>query len=296
MNKKQASFALVFSFSLFWGLSIFFNKIGLIRNIDPLVMGFQVFFFAGLMLLSYSLALYHDEYRKIKKDHLLLIMLSGFIGTGLGNIFSFFGLDLTASANYGFVIKTGTIFSIVLAYFFLGERLSRQKIVLAFVMLAGAYLISTGGNALMPHKGDILIMVAALCYTIANIIVKKLDKKVNPDVISGLRAPFAAVILFLAVIIMDKDFLMIKEPIVVGAASAFTALFVIFLNRGIHATSISYMTMMSMLTPVIVAFLGIAFLGESMNTFHVMGAVIIIISGILISRTDIHNDGDNDKP
>jgi uncharacterized membrane protein len=61
----------------------------------------------------------------------------------------------------------------------------------------------------------------------------------------------------------------------------------IFVYRTLKVSTASYLTMMSMLTPVIVSLLAIVFLGESLVWIQVIGAGLIILSGIVTFFSDM---------
>ena len=61
----------------------------------------------------------------------------------------------------------------------------------------------------------------------------------------------------------------------------------ILIYRPLKVSPASYLTMMSMLTPVIVSILAILFLGESLTWIQVIGAGLIILSGIVIYFSDM---------
>jgi uncharacterized membrane protein len=61
----------------------------------------------------------------------------------------------------------------------------------------------------------------------------------------------------------------------------------IFLYRTLKVATASYMTLMSMLTPVIVTLLAIVFLDESLIWVQVIGAALILLSGIMIYFSDL---------
>ena len=61
----------------------------------------------------------------------------------------------------------------------------------------------------------------------------------------------------------------------------------IYLNRTLKVATASYMTLMSMVTPVIVGLLALVFLGESLVWVQVVGAGMILASGVVIYFSDI---------
>ena len=63
-----------------------------------------------------------------------------------------------------------------------------------------------------------------------------------------------------------------------GIASAFTT---VYISKTISVSSVSYQTMMSMLTPVVNIYLGMTFLKEAINIYQILGGFLIIGSIIL---------------
>jgi len=63
-----------------------------------------------------------------------------------------------------------------------------------------------------------------------------------------------------------------------------------YLNNTLKISSASYMTMMSMITPVIVSLLAIIFLGETLIWIQILGAGLIILSGVVTHFSSIANE------
>jgi len=290
MNKKQKGFLLVILFSIQWSISILIYKLGLKKGLDPIALSVQIFLIAALLIFLYTSFFKAKYYKTINRKNIYWILLAGTAGAGLGGILSFIGLNLSTSINYGFIIKTSTIFSILFAFIFLKEKLSWYKGVLSAVLLVGAYLISTGGVRLVPHIGDILIIASGICFSIANVIMRFLRKRAHPDVLTAFRLLFASLFALGFALIIGSDIFNFEYPILTILGGISTGIQMILITRALQVTTVSYVTMMTMLTPVLVAFLGIIMLGEILNIYHVLGGIIIIISGILISKTDIHSD------
>lgn len=61
----------------------------------------------------------------------------------------------------------------------------------------------------------------------------------------------------------------------------------IYLYRTLKVSTASYLTMMSMLTPVIVSVLAVILLDESLIWIQLVGAALIILSGIVVYFSDI---------
>ena len=67
----------------------------------------------------------------------------------------------------------------------------------------------------------------------------------------------------------------------------FLAMAWIYLYRTLHIATASYMTLMSMATPIIVSVLAMVFLDERLFWVQVVGAGLIILSGVMIYFSNI---------
>lgn len=65
------------------------------------------------------------------------------------------------------------------------------------------------------------------------------------------------------------------------------AMLMILIYRTLRITSVSYLSMMSMSTPVIVTILGVVFLNEHFSLIQALGGILIILSGVFIHLKNI---------
>ncbi len=288
MNHKQKGLIYSILFALFWAINIVLIKFVLRTGIHPILLIFFIFITAFTISAIYSIIFKRDEFKKINKKNIWKLLLIGLIGSGIANIFNYQGLDLSTSMNYGFVIKTGLVFTIFLSYVFLNEKLTKEKIILVIVLLIGVYLISTAGESYMPNLGDLLIVVGAFCYSVSTIIAKPLLKSVKPEIIVMFRTFSAALFMLLLLLFTHVNLFHSKISILFFLPGIITFFTLIFLNKTLEATTASYMSMMSMLTPVIVIILAFFILKETMNLYQVIGGLLIIGSGLLIQKTNIY--------
>jgi uncharacterized membrane protein len=61
----------------------------------------------------------------------------------------------------------------------------------------------------------------------------------------------------------------------------------IFLYRTLNVSTASYMTLMSMVTPIMVSILAMIILRETIVGIQVVGAGMILLSGVMVSFSDI---------
>jgi drug/metabolite transporter (DMT)-like permease len=287
-------------FSFFWALQIFIVKLGF--NANAQVLSFQALSIlaATLVLAILTLPKYGAEFSHFFKHQKLLFWELFFINgiqSGLGTSLSIIGISLTDAINAGFLVKLATVTTILFAWVILNERLTVYKILTALSMLFGAYLLTTKGTVLLPRIGDLFILGACVCWSLGNVLVRKVlrTQPVQVEIITFQKpiAGFPVILVLIGISVvfpeifrnLPQDFSCCKPhpealffALVNGALLAMTW---IYLNRTLKVATASYMTMMSMVTPVLVSLLAIIFLGETLVWVQVVGAALIILSGVV---------------
>ncbi|MHC1604425.1 MAG: DMT family transporter [Candidatus Methanofastidiosia archaeon] len=287
MELRKRGLLFVLLFSLVWAVKISLSKLALSKGVLLYTLIFQVLLVATLTLLPYCIATKRNEFKKIGVKRFKKLVWAAFIGSVMANITGYYGLQHSTSINYGFLIKTAVVFTIILAYIFLKEKVDSYKVALMALLIVGAYLITTDGKAIVPRTGDLLIVFSAFCYAFANIIIKPMLDDVDPDIVALLRVMFGAFFMLAVVPFFDPGFYIMKYPILVISTGVSLALTQLFLNKTLAVTTVSYMSMMSMITPVLVTIIGLVFLKESVFFLQFVGGILIIVSSVLIHRRDI---------
>jgi|SaaInlStandDraft_4_1057021.scaffolds.fasta_scaffold140474_1 drug/metabolite transporter (DMT)-like permease len=168
--KHNKGFLFVFLFSLFWAIDTIISKYAFNQGMNPYVFSYQSLILSAIGLLIYS----KKTKAKFTKKHVKYMIFLGILANGIGSLFSAYGLKLSNSTNYGFLIKTTLIFAIVFSTILLKEKITSKKIGFGLLLLFGAYLISTAGMNLIPNPGDIFIIIAAGFYSLVSILSKKM--------------------------------------------------------------------------------------------------------------------------
>jgi drug/metabolite transporter (DMT)-like permease len=293
-------------FSAFWAFQIFVAKLGFIAGV--MVLPFQVAMVIAAMATLAVLILPKTgpELGKLFKHHpgiFWRLFLANGLQAGLGTYLSIIGIALTDAINAGFLVKLATVTTILFAWLILNENMSSLKFAVVFVMLFGAYLLTTKGQSLLPKVGDLFILGACVCWSLGNVLVRKILKTqaVDADVVT-MQKPIASLPVFLVLVGIS-----IFSPEILGnhnnvlkcctispahipyafGSGVFLAMAWIYLYRTLHIATASYMTLMSMTTPIIVSILAIVFLNEGLVWIQVVGAGMIILSGVAIYFSDI---------
>ena len=231
------------------------------------------------------------------------LFLANTFQAGLGNLLNIIGISMTAAINAGFLVKMATVTTILFAWLMLDERISRLKVAVVCTMLFGAYLMTTKGQSLLPHVGDFFILAACVCWSLGTVLVRKAlkNQSVSADVVT-LQKPFASLLFFSIVMgialfypaafgnlngtlqLYPFTTKMIPYAVASGISQALTW---IYLFRTLNLATASYMTLMSMATPIMVSVLALLFLDESLVWIQIVGAGLIILSAGTIYISDI---------
>jgi len=293
-------------FSAFWAFQIFVAKLGFIAG--AMVLPFQVVMLVAAMATLAVLILPRSgpELGKLFKHHPDLfwrLFLANGLQAGLGTCLSIIGIALTDAINAGFLVKLATVTTILFAWLLLKENLSGLKVAVVFVMLFGAYLLTTKGQTLLPRTGDLFVLGACFCWSLGNVLVRKIlrTQAVNADVVT-IQKPLASLPVFSVLIGISLFypeilgnlnnvlkccmFSPIYIPYALGSGF-FLGMAWIYLYRTLHIATASYMTLMSMATPIIVSVLAMVFLDERLVWIQAVGGGLIILSGVAIYFSDI---------
>ena len=291
----DSPFINVFLFSFFWAIQLFVGKLAFNAGAKAIPFTLQAAFISLITLTIIVLPRKFKEVKSLPKNILVGLLLANAIHFGVGGFFSNAGLALTTAINAGFLGKFSLITTTFLAWLLLKENMTFSKFVAVITMLIGSFLIITKGNLIVPHIGDLLIILACTSWSIGNVLIRKVLKNnhVSGDTVSFLRPVAGIPILLMFVALSSLYPVSIKNIFAVNlvdfhyfpfviASGVLTSLLWIFLNRTLKVASVSYMTMMSMITPVILSILALLFLKETMMPIQILGAALIIFSGVAL--------------
>ena len=295
-------------FSGFWALQIFVTKLAF--NNGAQVLSFQLLSIgvALAMLAIMLLPGFGGDFRSLYRetpDLFWKLFFANGIQSGLGTCLSIIGISLTSAINAGFLVKLATVTTILFAWLILKERLTVIKILMVFSMLLGAYLLTTKGQILLPRVGDLYILGACVCWSLGNVLVRKhlRSQPIKVEVVTFQKplAGLPVVLVLVSLALWTPDIFgslsqilsCCKPPLAVlphAIGNGFLlAMTWTYLNNTLKISTASYMTMMSMITPVIVSLLAMIFLGETMIWIQIMGAGLIIISAVVTYVSGIAN-------
>lgn len=263
--------------SALWGTSFPITKMGL-NETSPLIFAFFRYLLASIFFILISL-FYKDFFRINVKKFFILALLSVTLPTAFQNI----GLQYTKAHITGFLQSTGPLYTVILAFAFLKEKINIYKISGIFLGLTGLYFIISpqgGGN----FFGNILVLFSAICYSVGGIIAKDLlNHGAEPIQIIAFSSIFGTIFLFP---------LTFFEKISITTASfkyiLFLSVFTTFLAyllwySAMEKIEVSKLSFYVYLIPVFSLIFSSLLLGEKIE-FPTLIAGFVVLAGVAIAQ------------
>lgn len=237
--------------------------------------------------------------RIMKLDRKLYLPLAcvGLFSSVLGPMLWFTGLRMTTVVNASLFAKVDLIIVLLLARFFLNERLTRTHLLAVLAVAVGIIFIAMRGftAGLEPKLADGIIVLSVLSYAAGGVTFRKYLHHVEPHVTLFART-LIAVGMFFAI----SPF--IAHPFITELRSFPAALIPALLGFGFIARFINIFTYYQALErlPVVTvsmtltldtigsAFCAWWFLGESIEWYHIAGGGAIVGGNLLLELAGTH--------
>lgn len=183
---------LVFSTAIISGFSIFINKYS-VSVISPNIFTFLKNALVALALCgAIFLIKKWPEIKALTKKQWFLLLAIGLIGGSIPFLLFFKGLTLTTAAQGSFIQKTMFIFVMILAAVFLKEKITKNFIIGALLLLLGN-LIALKTLPVSFGAGDALILLATMLWAIENTISKYTLKDLPGTIVAWGRMFFGSI-------------------------------------------------------------------------------------------------------
>lgn len=226
------------------------------------------------------------EAKKLSRAGIMVLLGMGFNGL-LITIIEPYAIQYSTATSYSFLIRMIVPFTILFAFLFIGEKITRKKVVLIVLTLLGAYLLTTKGQLTSFSLGDTLTIIEAMLIAFGNNVLGKLStKSMSANVASS--ASFMTSTLPLAALVPIQGSLAIPSlPLLVAILTASYIAISVFRFRAYREASASYVTMVFSFTPVCVALLTALFLKESMTPVQIVGGACMVLAGVAAEKLRI---------
>ena len=265
---------------LSWGTFAALSKLSLSR-IDEYQAQFFMFFWATIgMNIMFLLNRGFEKLAQLKREvigKLILIAVPSF----LYYLFYLYALNEISASEASILNYTFPIFIVIFAVLINGERLNKYNIISILVGFIGVIIILTNGNMLdfklSNIKGDLYAVIGAVCWAVFSNLGKKVD--VNP-MVSNYVYTTVCFILSAILVLLKSSFIL--PGVIAMSGSAFIGLSNIVIGyylwfRVLKIASTTLVASMSFITPFVTLFFISLLIGESIQTGHIIGLIVILL-------------------
>lgn len=291
-NQTIAGIVLAITTTMVWSGNFIVAR-AVKNDIPPVTLAFFRWLTASAIMLPFAVKQMLKEWPLIKTNWPLLFF-AALTGVCLFNTFVYMAGHYSTAINLALVGTTSSpVISIILAYFFLKEKLNLLKVLGLLICIVGiALLVSKGNLSNLWHlqfgKGDVWVLLGAFSFAVYNIITRK-----KPAALSN--TSYLAVIFWIGTLLLFPAYLWehaVTTPVVwntqnllmifyLGAgASVFSFL---CWNAAIHKLGAGRTALFGNLIPIFSTLEAAVLLHEQVAPYHFI-SFIVIISGLLIAN------------
>lgn len=287
-GKKVYVYILAILSMLFWGMSFVWTSI-VFQYYPPITTVFlrlvisTALLFAGIKLFG--------KLEKIDRKDYKLFLLSALFNPFLYFLGESYGLKYSSATISAVVIATIPLFTPVVAFYLLGERLRKMNIVGIAISFIGIIVMLANKNFIISVSpigiGLLLFAVgSALAYSV---YLKKLSKKYSPVFIIAVQNLLGAIYFLPLFLFLDFDEF-ISVPLNFRLVSSLLALAIfcsslafVFFTISTREIGISKTNIFANLIPVFTAVFSYFMLAEYFNAQKIAGMAIVLF-GIYLSQ------------
>jgi len=227
--------------------------------------------------------LFHEL--KNKESYKPLFLTSFWITTLF--VLIFLGMRYTTAGNVSVIIFLQLFFSYVYFNVFGKEKIDFIHALGAFIMGLGAIIVLFP-DELVFNKGDLLILIAAAIAPIANLYSQKARKFCSSELVLGFRTFFALpIISFLAWYFepeLSLENIKTALPYVLIIGLFIFGISKIFWMEALHRISVTKVSAMVALVPVLTLLFAYLYLGEVPDFRKLIGVAPILMGAYLLTK------------
>ncbi len=242
----------------------------------------------AIALFFYIAIMYkRDRFKELKnraayKDLLLTTFWITFIFTLI-----FIGMRYTTAGNMAVIVFLQVLFSYLYFNVFGKEKMETIHLIGAVIMGTGALIILFPENFEF-NKGDWLILASAAAAPIVNLYQKRARVYCSSETILGFRTvvglPFIALLAYLLEPSVSYDNFMSALPYLFLIATGVYVVSKIMWIEALNRMSITKLSAMLALLPVMTLFFAYLYLGEVPEFRQMMGIIPVLVGGYLITK------------
>lgn len=290
MKNTRIYFLMALS-ALFWGGAFIAGKLSA-PFIPPFTLTFLRFSIASIILYGVILVKEKHVY-KLKKEDIPIFLFTGIVGMVGYHILFFKACVYTTAINSSIIAASNPIMTAVLSFIFLKDKLSFKRFIGILLSFTGVLLTITNGyistlSNITFNTGDILMLLAVLCWACYGIYSKKVMPRYSPITLTFYSFLFCTIFL-IPFVIYEKPITFIPSiPIYSYIAVLYMSIFASVIGYLVQQMSIKQLgpsktSIFINLVPIFSIILSSIILHETITLVKIFAA-ILIITGVYICQ------------
>lgn len=178
ISPRTRGYLAIVTAAAFFGAWPTLSKLVLAAIHSPIVLAFLVQLIPAVFLLPTLRRV------RIPRAQVMPILFTGLAGSVLAPLIYFVGLQRTTATNSVLLSNSEALFTVLLAYAFLGERAAPREYVALVGIAAGAFVVTTelrfGDVRFLEFLiGNVLLVIAAICWATSNTVSSHLLRRMQ---------------------------------------------------------------------------------------------------------------------
>lgn len=287
MTKATIHIAAFFSM-FFWGVSYVWSKV-VFEYYTPLTTIFTRLVISFVILLLFMQLSGH--FQLVKRKDIWIFALSALFNPFLYFIGESFGLQVVSASVSAFVIATIPVFTPIIAYWLLNERLSTRNLMGLLISFAGVLFIILRRDLSLTASptGIALLFMAVVSAIVYAVILKKLTTKYRPVTIIAWQELIGALYFLPFFLYFDSSTVLSIHPSTNAVLSLLmlavfaSAISYVLYTYVIKNMKLSKANIYVNMIPVFAAITAFFVLDEKFTPLKISG-MILVIFGVMLSQ------------
>ena len=291
-NKNNFAYLILILTTIFWSGNFIVGKAASTYQIPPFSLNFYRWFFAGLILLPFTLKELIEK-KKYIFDNIIFFTILGVTSITIFNSIVYYSLYYTQVISGILMISTIPVWIIFISSILNIEKTNIFQIIGVVFSLTGVIFIITKADLqiiknLDFNKGDLSMVVAMFSWAVYSALLK--SKKYEISQFALLEVVIITGLIFLTPIYFIEMYL--GNVIVLGIPFVLTLTYVVFFPglasfifwiKGISIIGANRAGVFLHLMPIFGAIMAMIIFNEKFMYYHILGA-IFIVAGITLSN------------
>ncbi|MGS2744200.1 DMT family transporter [Halomonas sp. LS-001] len=273
---------------LIWSGNMTINQLT-VGSIAPSSIAFLRWLLALLIMTPFVLPAAWRHRDEIRQQWPKLALL-GMLGMGLWQGLAYLAAETTSATNMGILAAMVPLLTVLLSALILREPPTFGGIVGGVLAFFGVTVLLGQGNPLsllqlQVSPGDALMVVAATCYAMYGVMLKRWQMKLPPWVMLYGQVCFAVLILLPPYLLGPMTPVDSHNIWLIAYAGIPASIITTFLwMRAVRQIGANQASIFINLMPLFSAIIAMIFLGERLAIFHVIGG-LLILCGVIMAQT-----------